>query len=246
MTGDSSVLRLLRGRVVVFTGAGISVASGIPTFRGAGGLYEGRNAFDLASPEGFARDPALVWNWYLSRIRQHQSASPNAAHLALAGMGRENPDLVVVTSNVDGLHELAGQPRLFKLHGDIMRTRCLACGLAGPLDLASCPATCGPGCLPICPCGGLLRPDVVWFGESPHAEAIEAVREHLPRADVVIEAGVSGYVSYGFAEAAARSGIPVAIVNPEPEFPPKRAWLFEEPCETVLPRWFEAVRSATG
>jgi NAD-dependent deacetylase len=241
MANDAAVIRLLEGPVLVFTGAGVSVPSGVPAFRGAGGLYEGRDAYDLASSQGFARDPALVWNWYLHRIRGLQGVRPNAAHLALAELARRNPALTVVTSNVDPLHEMAGQPRLYKLHGDILRTRCLDCGSAAPLDLAAAPARCAPGLTLACPCGGRLRPDVVWFGETPRAEAVEAVLRELPRAGLVVEVGVSGYVSYGFAEGAARLGIPLAIVNPQPEWAPNGAIVFAEPCEEVLPRWLAAM-----
>ncbi len=232
---EPQIARLLKGRALVFSGAGISAASGLPTFRGDGGLYEGLNPYELASPDAFHRHPATVWNWYLMRIRQGIDARPNPAHLALAELEKIAQRLTIVTSNVDPLHERAGSRRVYKLHGDILETRCTNCGWVHPLDLPAMPERCEDNVLPRCDCGGLLRPNVVWFGEYPNAEAIEAVREELPSADVVLEVGHSGTVSYGFTQLAVSAKIPAVRINPEPT-PERGVTLLAEEAETALPR----------
>lgn len=238
---EQQIARLLRGRVLAFTGAGISAASGLPTFTGQGGLYEGLNPYEIASPEAFHRRPATVWNWYLMRIREGITAQPNAAHHALAELEGIAQRMTVVTSNVDPLHERAGQRRLFKLHGDILQTRCTACGRVEPLRLEAMPERCEGDVLPRCACGGLLRPNVVWFGEYPREEAINVVREELPQADIVLEVGHSGTVSYGFTEMAASAGIPTVRINPEGERL-RGVTLIQEGAEMALPRLAKAAR----
>src|SRR5215212_12179206 len=146
-------------RVVVFTGAGISAESGIPTFRGAGGLWRRFRAEDLATPEAFARDPKLVWEWYEWRRGLVREAQPNAAHLAIARLEASGRDVTVVTQNVDGLHARAGSRELIELHGNVFRVRC-----TGEGDVRDAAAPFGD-LPPRCACGALLRPDVVWFGE---------------------------------------------------------------------------------
>ena len=227
------MLARFRGRVLVLTGAGISVASGLPTFRGEDGLYEGLNPYELATPEAFAKDPVAVWNWYAMRIHQGRRAQPNAAHFALVELEDLAATFTLVTSNVDRLHEHAGSKRVFKLHGDILRTRCSTCGQRDEL----------PDPIPEffevdtplrCPCGGLLRPDVVWFGEYPNPDAILAVQRGLPEAHVVLEVGSSGAVSYGFAEIAVQMGIPVVRVNPDAVEEPG-VFAVAQPAELALP-----------
>ncbi len=172
MNGISLAARLVaRGRVVAFTGAGVSAESGIPTFRGRGGLWERFKPEELATPEAFARDPARVWAWYKWRLSLVLSAKPNPAHLALAELERMGLLTAVITQNVDGLHQAAGSKRVVELHGSLRRARCTRCGFKVRLsrvpeeELPRCPA-----------CRGLLRPDVVWFGESLPADAwLEAV-----------------------------------------------------------------------
>ena len=219
---------------MVMTGAGISVASGLPTFYGAGGLYEGLNPYELASPEAFFSRTATVWNWYLMRIRQGWNAEPNAAHHALKRLEETAAKLTIVTTNVDPLHEKAGS-HVFKLHGDILRTRCCTCGVGAPLNVEEQPEKVTDDTLPNCPCGGLLRPDVVWFGESPKGEAIAAVQQNIADANLVMEVGASGTVSYGITEAAATAGLNVVRINPEPESYPG-VHCIAEPAEVALPR----------
>lgn len=223
----------LRGRVVAFTGAGISAASGVPTFRGAAGLYSGTQAEDLASPEGFARDPVKVWNWYLMRIHRYGACRPNAGHMALAELATVAQQLTLVTSNVDDLHDRAGT-QAHRLHGNISQTRCTQCRRVEPW--VDPPESVEAGALPTCRCGGLLRPNVVWFGEFPMPGAIQAVREHLPLADLVLEIGVSGVVSYGFTETALVLRKPVIRINPEPGLRHRNLLWLAEGAETALPR----------
>lgn len=205
------LLRAGLGRVVVMTGAGVSAASGIPTFRGSGGLYNGVSVEDLATPQGFRRNPQLVWEWYAYRIGLVRAASPNPAHTALAQWATAASDLLLVTTNVDDLHERAGSPAVHHLHGTILHGRCTETGavedLPDPLSLESG--------LPISETGRLLRPNVVWFGERPSASAFYALQHAIPEADLVVEVGHSGVVHYGFSEMAVRAGKLLLRVNPD-------------------------------
>ncbi len=175
--------------VVVLTGAGISAESGIPTFRGGGGLWKEFRPEDLATPEAFARDPKLVWNWYNWRRTMIAGAEPNAGHRALAALERSKPRFRLVTQNVDGLHERAGSRNILRLHGDIWTVRCLACGKESRDErapLEEIPPHCG--------CGGLLRPGVVWFGETLPHEVWDAAVEATSDADVLLVVGTSAVV----------------------------------------------------
>lgn len=178
-------------RIVALTGAGISAESGVPTFRGADGLWENYRSEDLATASAFNRDPALVWRWYEWRRGLIRDARPNAAHLALArleaamgGAGR----IDVVTQNVDGLHSLSGTKRLLELHGNIFRARCVREGTRRESREAfeTIP--------PLCECGAVLRPDVVWFGEMLEPSVWEHAVSLVSEADLVIIIGTSGVV----------------------------------------------------
>ena len=175
-------------RLVVITGAGVSAESGIATFRGNGGFWDRHRAEDLASPAGFARDPELVWRWYDGRRRQVLAAEPNPAHLAIAELEQRFPDFLPITQNVDGLHQRAGSQQVVDLHGSILRLRCQRSGQEWDDQRVS-------ETFPLhCQCGALLRPAVLWFGETydPHKmqQAITAVR----RAEQVLVVGTSGLV----------------------------------------------------
>lgn len=171
-------------RVVAFTGAGVSAESGIPTFRGPGGLWRSFRAEDLATPEAFARDPKLVWEWYEWRRDLVRGAEPNAAHRAIARL----TDAVVVTQNVDALHERAGSADIIELHGNIFRARCTreakTRAMRDPF----------PSLPPRCECGALLRPDIVWFGEMLPLGALERAAEEIAAADLLLVIGTSGVV----------------------------------------------------
>lgn len=198
-------------RVAVLTGAGISAESGIPTFRGAAGLWESHRPEDLATPVAFARDPLTVWRWYEWRRSLVREAQPNAAHLALARLESEwTGEITVITQNVDELHRRAGTRSLIELHGSIFRVRCVR-----DLQLRSAPQpfTELP---PRCACGGLLRPDVVWFGEPLPQEALALAAEVVSTADLLLIVGTSGivYPAAGLA-GVLREGVSIEI-NPQP------------------------------
>jgi NAD-dependent deacetylase len=200
------VQRTGRGRsIVVLTGAGISAESGLPTFRGSDGLWMGWRLEDVATPEAFVRQPNVVQRFYDLRRRQLLSPEigPNSAHLALAELERRWPGpVVIVTQNIDDLHERAGSNKLIHMHGELLKARCTTCAVVCPWhdDLAlahRCPA-----------CGGAdaLRPHVVWFGEMPLG--LEAIYEALAACDVFIAIGTSGqvYPAAGFVEEVRRHG----------------------------------------
>ena len=175
-------------KIAVLTGAGVSADSGIPTFRSNGGYWRQCRFEDLATPEGFARDPKFVWTWYEERRRAIAAARPNAGHEALAEMERRVAAFTLITQNVDGLHDLAGSKNVIRLHGDIWTVRCLKCGKerVERAELNDLP--------PSCACGGMLRPGVVWFGEELPEGAIERAAAAVRAADVLIVAGTSALV----------------------------------------------------
>ena len=174
---------------IVFTGAGVSAESGVPTFRGAGGLWERYRPEELATPEAFAKDPELVWRWYKWRQEVVHRAAPNPAHYAIAELEALGVVKAVITQNVDGLHQRAGSRNVVELHGSLWRARCVKCGAVYKLEE---PVEEVP---PRCPrCGGLLRPDVVWFGEPLPQDAWTRAVKHAAEADVVLVVGTSGLV----------------------------------------------------
>lgn len=196
--------------VAALTGAGISAESGIPTFRGPGGVWKTYRAEDLATPEGFARDPKLVWEWYDWRRSVIATAEPNAGHRALAQIERRVPRFTLITQNVDGLHERAGSVSVLKVHGDIWTLRCTSCererrDLRARLERVP----------PHCSCGGMQRPGVVWFGEGlPDAIWEEAVRS-TREADLFFVIGTSAVVHpvAGLVYLAKSSGAKVVEIN---------------------------------
>lgn len=184
----------------------------MPTFRGAGGLWRSYRAEDLATPEAFHRDPELVWEWYDLRRQAIARAGPNAAHRALAALEERTPEFTLVTQNVDGLHDRAGSRRVLKVHGDIWRLRCVACGrewddFAAPL--AERPPHCG--------CGGLARPAVVWFGEALPRQVWNAAEAAVAAAEVFLVVGTSAvvYPAAGLVPLARACGAAVVEVNVE-------------------------------
>ncbi len=196
---------------VVLTGAGISAESGLDTFRGQQGLWRDHDPRELATPEAFDRDPQLVWEWYRWRRDKARNAQPNAGHLAIASLEGMYGHFLLATQNVDGLHQRAGSSRMVELHGNITRDRCSGCGRIYT-EVAT-----GEG-LPRCGCGGMLRPDVVWFGEALPAEAVERAWGESCRADVFFTVGTSGLVqpAASLPLTAKRGGAYLVEVNPEP------------------------------
>jgi NAD-dependent deacetylase len=177
-------------RVVALTGSGISAESGVPTFREAQtGLWERYDPQDLATPEAFARDPRLVWEWYEWRRNLVAEAEPNPGHRALAELERRTPGFTLVTQNVDGLHERAGSRNVIELHGNILRSKCSL------EDEVVQPEEHDESVPPRCPrCGASLRPDVVWFGEMLPMGVLEAASEAARRCDLFISIGTSNLV----------------------------------------------------
>ncbi len=208
------VRQWLRGAesVVVLTGAGISAESGVPTFRGEGGLWRRFRAEDLATPEAFGRDPKLVWEWYDWRRSVVAEVRPNPGHYALARLQEGRVGFSLITQNVDGLHDLAGSIGPLKLHGDIWEVRCTRCSFKGvnrEVPLPEIPPRCG--------CGALLRPDIVWFGESLPAGVIEAAWNLSEQADLFLVVGTSALVqpAASLPLAAKRCGARLVEINPD-------------------------------
>ena len=194
----------------MLTGAGVSAESGLATFRGPDGLWEGRDPMELATPKAFDRDPETVWRFYAARRAAAAAALPNPGHRALVLLEEALEDrFLLVTQNVDGLHERAGNRRLVRLHGSLWRLRCTACGEEREdLDLET---------LPLCECGGRRRPGVVWFGEALPTKAVEHATAAANEADVVLVAGTSSmvYPAAGLPEIARRAGAHTVEINPE-------------------------------
>ncbi len=200
---------------VVLTGAGISAESGVPTFRGPDGLWRSFRPEDLATPAAFANDPLLVWQWYDWRRERIVVAKPNAGHRALVELEQAlGPRcFTLVTQNVDGLHRLAGSAAVIHLHGDIWFVRCTVCEERH--EERSVPLRPLP---PRCACGGLLRPDVVWFNEPLPAGALEQAMAAVRATDLVLVIGTSSlvYPAAALPKIALEAHIPVVVVNLEP------------------------------
>ncbi len=191
LTPVENLIVALRGAksVLVLTGSGISAESGLPTFRGVGGLWRTHRVEELASPEGFARDPVLVWTWYNERKAAHEGAQPNAGHFALAQLENAFDDFTIATQNVDSLHLRAGSRNVLELHGNLREARCTNCNGRRALDAAGLPL----GEIDHS-CGGRWRPEIVWFGESLPNDVWQKAQEAAARADVIIVVGTSALV----------------------------------------------------
>lgn len=228
-------------RIVVLTGAGISAESGVATFRDKDGIWAKHDLRDVATPEGFSRNPRLVHDFYNARRRAHAGIQPNAAHHALARLEQDHAgQLTVVTQNIDALHEAAGSKNLIHMHGELMKALCATCGERHPwtADLSTdtpCPSCARPGG---------MRPDVVWFGEMPYR--MDEIYELLAAADLFISIGTSGnvYPAAGFVADARAAGAHTVELNLEPS---EGASLFAEtfhgPATQVVP---EYVRTLLG
>jgi len=226
--------------LVVLTGAGISAESGVPTFRGTGGLWRNYSPEELATPEAFARNPRLVWEWYDWRRQVIYQAQPNAGHQALVELEHRiaarppgEGGFTLVTQNVDGLHDRAGSRQVLKLHGDIWLTRCTVCGALERNEyvlLKELP--------PRCRCGCVLRPGVVWFGETLPAAEWERASQACARTQVIMVVGTSAvvYPAAGLAELARAAGARLAIINLEPTPLDSRAdWVLSGKAGAILP-----------
>jgi len=224
--------------IVILTGAGISAESGLRTFRADDGLWEDHRVEDVASPQGFRRDPELVQRFYDARRENVMAAEPNAGHLALAKLDSAwDGELLIVTQNIDDLHERGGARRVLHMHGEALSAWCLACDARHPwtgtlLDEPPCPA-CG---------ASALRPDIVWFGEMPYE--MERIFSALARADLFVSIGTSGavYPAAGFVQQAKSAGARTLELNLERS---QGAQWFDEtrlgPASELVPAWVEEV-----
>jgi NAD-dependent protein deacetylase/lipoamidase len=245
-------------RVFVLTGAGVSAESGIPAFRGKDGYWRNLDPTKLATPEAFARDPQLVWDWYRERRQRIRTARPNAAHEAITQLAQRTDEFLLVTQNVDDLHARAGvaPERMVRIHGDIFVTRCSRCEFerheyehppSPRLRRTSKQEPEHEGVVPRCPkCQAFMRPGVVWFGEQLPWNEIQRVETYLDRrpCDVVIVAGTTATFDYiiDWALRASHNGGELVEVNPE-ETPLSRfaTRLVREPAAIALPRIVDEV-----
>jgi NAD-dependent deacetylase len=225
----------------VLTGAGISAESGIPTFRDAlTGLWAKFSPEELATPEAFERDPETVWSWYEWRRQLIRQAQPNAGHLALAELARRVPGLTLVTQNVDGLHQRAGSPDVLEYHGNILRDRCSVEQVVAERS-EDARRTSLPRCAA---CGGLLRPDVVWFGEPIPAGPMTVAAAAAEDCDVFLSVGTSSlvYPAAGLAEVALRRRATVIEINPnETDLSLHSQVVLRGPSGQVLPALLQAM-----
>jgi NAD-dependent deacetylase len=227
---------------VVLTGAGVSAESGIPTFRGSGGLWRRYRAMDLATPGAFRRDPRLVWEFYEWRREIIAGCQPNRAHQTIAAMEKSLPLFTLITQNIDGLHEHAGNRRVLSLHGDIWRVRCTRCDFQrsdGRAPLPEIP--------PLCPnCNGVLRPDVVWFGEPLPEDVLRAAWDACSEAKLILVVGTSALVqpAASLPLIARENGAFIVEINPDDT--PLSAYAhatLRAPAGQILPKWWKNIQA---
>lgn len=235
--------------VTVLTGAGISAESGVPTFRGEEGLWKKFRPEELATVEAFMRNPELVWEWYRHRREILSTVEPNPGHRALAGLEERCPDFTLITQNIDGLHRTAGSRNILELHGNIRRNRCMECGqryqdVELPEERSA----------PLCRCGGKIRPDVVWFGESLDRRTLEEAFVASTRCQVFFSVGTSAvvYPAASLPVVALQGGAHVVEINIEPTpLSPQVQQFIQRPSGDVLPVLLETLdrheaRAASG
>lgn len=225
-------------KIVILTGAGISAESGLGTFRAEGGLWAEHKIEDVATPEGFARDPKLVVDFYNARRAQAAEAEPNAGHRALANLEAEFPgEVVLITQNVDDLHEKAGSQKVMHMHGALNGALCASCDNRWPAPMVMAPGDPCPQCE-----SPTARPDIVWFGEMPYD--MDEIFEHLSEADVFASIGTSGnvYPAAGFVAEARRHGADTIEFNLEPSLVGSQ---FNDirigPATQTLPAWVKEI-----
>jgi NAD-dependent deacetylase len=237
----TSLLTYLRQaqRAAALTGAGVSAESGVPTFRDAQtGLWARFRPEELASPQAFTRNPTQVWEWYTWRRSLIAQSAPNPAHYALAEMEKRFADFMLITQNVDGLHQQASSRRVIELHGNIWRNKCIR---DGNLVEVAADEQARP---PLCPrCGGLVRPDVVWFGEQLPAQALEAAWAAARNCDIFLSVGTSSLVqpAASLPLAAVESGAVLVEINPgETPLSPHAHYRLRGPAGSLLPQLLRA------
>ncbi len=239
-------------RVVALTGAGVSQESGLGTFRGAGGLWQQQRPEELATPEAFYRTPERVWQWYAWRHSVLVAARPNAGHLALARWQALFPSFLLVTQNVDNLHQRAGSSDVVPLHGSLAEAYCDTCGRRQPMADAiarspAAPPSCGVG---TCAAGGgRFRPAVVWFGESLPVAALARAGQAAAACDLILAAGTSAqvYPAAGLIRTALEAGAWLIEVNPEPTpYSPFARLRLTSPAGEALPALTDAIAACRG
>jgi NAD-dependent deacetylase len=228
-------------RPIALAGAGLSAESGVPTFRGAGGLWRSLSFQDLATPEGFARNPQLVWEWYAERRDNGAACKPNPGHYALAEIERKRPDFWLLTQNVDGLSARAGSTRVIEFHGSIWRIKCTGCGFVA--EDRSVPTNLDNHCKQCT--GGRIRPDVVWFGEALDNQNLAHADKLANACDLLLVVGTSAqvYPAAGYVPMAARAGADIIEINPEATQMSSLATVtLRSPVGEVLPKLVEGLR----
>ncbi len=238
---DSSFIEKLRKAksLLFFTGAGISAESGIPTFRGKDGIWNKLKPEELANFNAFLKNPDLVWEWYQHRRKIVHESQPNKGHLAIAGAEKYFDEVTVVTQNIDNLHKRAGSSRVYELHGNIERNYCIECKkmYSGNFEFT--------GKVPLCECGGLIRPEVVWFGEYLPEDQFAASEDASKKCDIFFIVGTSGivYPAASLIMVAARSGALLVEINTEyTEVSSHVDYSFFGPAGEVLPAVLNAVK----
>jgi NAD-dependent deacetylase len=230
--------------VAVLTGAGISAESGVPTFRGEDGLWKKFRPQELATVDAFMRNPALVWDWYQHRRKLLFAVQPNPGHLALRDLEERCQDFTLITQNIDGLHQKAGSQRVLELHGNIRRNRCMACGRTyEDVDLRE------DRSVPLCRCGGKIRPDVVWFGESLPRQTLEQAFLASTRCQVFFSIGTSAvvYPAASLPMLALQGGAYVVEINIEPtDLSPQANQFIRGRSGEVLPPLLRALARREG
>jgi NAD-dependent deacetylase len=223
-------------RIVILTGAGVSAESGLGTFRDKGGLWTRYDLSEVATPEGFAKNPALVHDFYNARRDNALQAVPNAAHVALARLQAAHGGVTLITQNIDDLHERGGSRDVIHMHGQIMRALCAACGGRWDAPRVMEPDDACPACDT-----ASTRPDIVWFGEYPYH--MERIAEALAACDLFVAIGTSGevYPAAGFVEEAAGFGAETLEINLEPSAPGRFDRVITGPAARVVPRWVAEV-----
>ena len=239
---EQLIAALARARsVFVLTGAGMSAESGLPTFRGAGGYWGDQRVEDLASPQGFARDPLLVWRWYNERIRAYGGAQPNPGHYALAELEQLVPRLIVATQNVDSLHARAGSSDVLELHGHLREARCNRCGATEPMPRGLDEDAIEHAC------GGRFRPQVVWFGEMLPQDVWERAAMEAEKADVILVIGTSAQVYPAAGLAVLNPRAFVAEINPgDTGLSGRCDCTIRSGAATALPKIVSALRALKG
>lgn len=241
MMPSDKLVKILRGRprTVVLTGAGVSAESGVPTFRGGSdSLWSKFNPEELASIDGFMANPKLVWEWYSWRRKLIGESKPNPGHEVLAKLEKHLPEFTLITQNVDNLHQRAGSEQVIELHGNILRDKCIRCERPAPNAVFS------EDKLPLCPCGGMIRPDVVWFGEMLPEEAISTAISESRAAELFLSIGTSAEVfpAADLPIVAKRSGAYLVEINlEETRISPHADEVYRTPSGVILSALWEKI-----